>query len=327
MIGDPLAEFTVRQGFQWAMLNFYTFTLVMMRMSGLMTIGPLFGQPVVPANIRVLIVVSISILVTPTLDNHARLAFRQLDVNEDGRLVRDEVPEHLHDRFDVLLQTYGAPEEFGLTIDQYHYTVEMPTSIAGYGRLILGEFALGFVLGLGVLIVLSGLQMAGQLVDQQSGIAIGDVVNPGLDMSGSISGQHLYLLGVVVFLVMTPADGAPMNGHLHIVSALVETFQTLPVGEATISVSSIHLLRDLVHQSLVLAVLVAAPLLAVMSLVALAMGFLGHTVPQINVLIVGFPIRAMVSLFVLAISMSSVGRLVVDMVPRAIDGLQAALRL
>ena len=109
------------------------------------------------------------------------------------------------------------------------------------------------------------------------------------------------------------------------VAALVETFQTLPIGEATVSVSAVELLRDLVHQSLVLAVQVAAPLLATMSLVALAMGFLGHTVPQINVLVVGFPIRALTNLLVLSLSMSGVARAVVDVVPKVIDQIRQAL--
>ena len=75
---------------------------------------------------------------------------------------------------------------------------------------------------------------------------------------------------------------------------------------------AIDLLRDLVHQSLVLGLQIAAPLMAAMSLVALTMGFLGHSVPQINVLVIGFPVRALMSLTVLMASLSGVARLVVD---------------
>jgi len=80
-----------------------------------------------------------------------------------------------------------------------------------------------------------------------------------------------------------------------------------------------------VHQSLVLGVQVAAPLLAAMSLVALTMGFLGHSIPQINVLVIGFPIRVVVSLCVLAMSLSGAARALVDAVPTAIDALYHAL--
>ena len=66
-------------------------------------------------------------------------------------------------------------------------------------------------------------------------------------------------------------------------------------------------------------------LLATMTLVALTMGFLGHTVPQVNVLIVGFPIRAMISLLVIAVTLSGVGRVVVDLVPSVIDDIRKIL--
>ena len=149
---------------------------------------------------------------------------------------------------------------------------------------------------------------------------MGEISNPGFEINGSVTGQFLFMLGVTLLLIMEP-----VGGHLMMVSVLVETFQTLPVGEAYVSASAVELLRDLVYQSLVLGVQVAAPLLATMTLVALTMGFQGHTVPQVNVLIVGFPIRAMISLLVIAVTLSGVGRVVVDLVPSVIDDIRKIL--
>jgi flagellar biosynthetic protein FliR len=55
------------------------------------------------------------------------------------------------------------------------------------------------------------------------------------------------------------------------------------------------------------------------------MGFLGHSVPQINVLVIGFPIRVLVSLLVLTASLSGIARTVVDLVPSTIDALVRAI--
>jgi flagellar biosynthetic protein FliR len=128
------------------------------------------------------------------------------------------------------------------------------------------------------------------------------------------------MFAATVLLVMQPT-----GYHLTMLSALVETFRSIPLGEAFVTTEAIDLLRDLVHQSLVLGIQIAAPLMAAMSLVALTMGFLGHSVPQINVLVVGFPVRALMSLTVLMASLSGVARLVVDVVPRVIDALHHAL--
>lgn len=317
---DGWADLTQRRLLALAVGEFYAFTLVLARMSGLMTVGPLFGQPIVPANIRVLLVILLSLLITPTLRGRAQAAFTAMDANRDGWLTRSEIPEPLGPRFDRLLAKTGQPADGAVSRAQFAARPAIPTGLLDYAWIAVMEFALGGVLGLGVMTVLSGLQLAGQLIDQQTGIALGDVFNPGLDIQASLSGQLLFLLGTTVLLIMEP-----VNGHLLMMGALIDTFQTLPPAEAYVSLTAVELLRDLVHQSLVLAVQIAAPVLAMMSLVALAMGFLGHTVPQVNLLVVGFPVRAMISILILTVSISGAARAVVDVVPRTIDELRFAL--
>lgn len=314
---EQLVDWTRQTLFQSAMLNFYAFTLVLARMSGLTTIGPFFGQSVVPVNVRVLLVLTLSFLITPTLHDQTRAAFFRLDTDADGRLTSAEIPEHLHDEFEEIL---GRPGNFGqqsLSIDEFVFTPQIPTSLLDFAWIIITEFALGAILGLGVTTILSGLQLAGQLIDQQAGLALGEVFNPGLDLEASMTGQTLYLLGTTVLLVMEP-----LNGHLLIASTLMETFQSLPVGHAFVSTDSIDFLSQLVHLSLVLAVRVAAPLLATMTLVALSMGYLGHSVPQINLLVVGFPIRAIISLLILAVTITNAGQITIEAVTAVIEELR-----
>ncbi len=317
---DPLAGVTLQHLLGLATQHFYAFLLVLVRVSGLMTIGPLFGQSIVPANVRIFLVLTISLILTPMLNQQAKVGFDRLDANQNELLSRDEIPEHLLERFDSLVVTAGKLPGASLQKHEFSYPIDVPKTVLDFAWVGVGEFGIGLALGLGVLTILSGLQLTGELIDQQTGIALGGVFNPGLDAETSVSGQLLYLLGIVVMLCMEP-----IGGHIMMVSALVETFQTLPAGEGFLSVSTFEFLRDLVHMSLVLAVQVAAPLLAMMSLVALTMGFLGHTVPQINVLVVGFPVRAMVNLVVLAITLSGAARHVVNIVPYTIDSLRASL--
>ena len=299
------------------MLHFFTFTLVVFRLSGLMTTTPVFSSPNVPLNLRILLVVALSFLLTPMLPNFAKQGFQRLDRNGDGRLQRSEVPDQLQPRVDDLLARKGNPPDESLTWREYQGELHFPKSVLDYLWIAVCEFGLGLVLGVGTTIVLSALQLAGQMIDQQTGISLGEVFNPDLDTDGSLTGTTLYVFGTMLFLVV--------GGHLLVVSALIETFQTLPLGAALVSQSSIDLLIKLVHQSLVLSFQISAPLLATMSVLALGMGFLGHTVPQINILVFGFPIRVLTGLFVMALAMSGIGDLIADSVPAAIDHLREAL--
>src|SRR4029079_17187157 len=140
--------------------------------------------------------------------------------------------------------------------------------------------------------------MSGSLIDAQIGVSLGSVFNPEFENDASLSGEMLHQLGLVVFLVV--------GGHHLIVSALIDTFQAFPVGYAWISPPAIELLSGLVHQSLVLAVQIAAPVMGMMAVVGLAMGFLGHTIPQLNVLVIGFPVRTLVGLLVVGLAVPEI---------------------
>lgn len=319
---EPSSQLTYRQLLEAALGQFYAFTLVVVRMSGLMVVGPIFGQSLVPANVRVFIVLAVSLLVAPTLVDQPKLAFRKLDIDRNAHLVRSEIPDHLLARYDALVERTNRAADDGLTESEFRFTLRAPSSVLEYAWIAAGEFGIGLVLGLGVLTILSGMQLSGEMIDQQTGTAIGEIANPALDINGSVTGQFLFLFAVTVLLLMEPT-----GYHLILMSALVQTFQTLPVGDAFVSTTAVELLRDLVHESLVLGVQVAAPILATMSLVAITMGFLGHTVPQINVLVIGFPVRAVINLLILAITLSGAAEVVIDVVPTAIDRLYHALAL
>ncbi len=116
-----------------------------------------------------------------------------------------------------------------------------------------------------------------------------------------------------------------MSGHLLVVSALLDTFQAIPVGDAAITPSAVNLISDLVHQSLVLGVQISAPVLVAMSFTSLTMGFLSHTVPQINVLNLGFPIRAIINTLILSLSLSGAAYLLMELIPAVIERLQFSM--
>lgn len=312
----PAPDFS--QLLQGATGAFVAFTLVVTRMSGLAVIAPIFGHPSIPVKFRVLLVLAMSLVITPVLlaNDHAR-TFRLLDRDEDRLLTLDEVPESLAGSLADLLKRAGKREDQGLAIDEFFLTLPVPQNVIEYAWLALLEFALGIALGLGVLTIVSGLQMAGSLIDQQIGMSLGNVFNPQFQTESSLSGEMLYQLGLAVFLIV--------GGHHLVISALIDTFQTMPVGYAWVSSGAINLLSDLVHQSLVLAVQISAPMMGMMAVIGLAMGFLGHTIPQLNVLVVGFPVRTLVGLLVLGLAIPAITEALARIVPGGIMHLRQVL--
>jgi flagellar biosynthesis protein FliR len=204
-----------------------------------------------------------------------------------------------------------------IAVTRFGEIVPLPHSLLDYAWIALTEFGIGYVLGWGVATVLSGLQLAGQLIDQQTGLGLAEVFNPELDISGSLTGQTLFLFGTTLFLVL--------GGHLLLFSAVIETFQSLPLGRGWVSQGVVDLLVKLVHQSLVLSLQVAAPLLATLSLLTVTVGFLGRSVPQLGMQAFSLPLRVMLGLFVLALALSGTGEAIADVLPRTVSQLREAL--
>lgn len=163
----------------------------------------------------------------------------------------------------------------------------------------LVELGVGAAVGLGARLVLCGVQAAGELIDHQAGLAFAQVFHPGTDDEATPLGATLGLTAMAVFLLLTPC-----GGDLALAGAAFDLFAALPVGTATTPRPVLDLVVVLGQQSLMLALNVAAPVLAVMSLVTVAVGWLGRTAPALSAGPVLVPVRIVTCLLILMLSLS-----------------------
>jgi flagellar biosynthetic protein FliR len=317
---DQISSLASRDFVKLANWHFYAFLLIVIRIGGLMTAGPLFSQSSIPVNVRVILALGLGFIITPVVLQTSSQNLIAYDANHDGLVSLDEVPVQLQGRVQHLAESRHLDPDRGIPFAAFRSQVAVPARLSGLLVDVLSEFSLGFLLGLGVTILMSGLQLAGQIIDRQIGLEFGSIINPDLQGGASITGQMFFLLGGASLLLLEP-----INGHLLMLQAIVETFDAMPVGEAVLFQGTHELLTELIQKSLLLGVQVAAPVMAAMSLVSVSMGFLGHSVPQINQLVVGFPIRSLAGILILSLSLSGVGRVLVDAVPDVITTLQLAL--
>ena len=213
----------------------------------------------------------------------------------------------------IALSLLVAPTQVGAM-------VAAPSTVLDLGWLVATELAVGAALGLGLTVLLGGLQLAGDVIDQQAGFSLGQVFNPA---SGEMNSPTSSFLTMVSTITLLAAE--PFGVEERVVSGLLDTFVRMPPGQAAVGPTAVRTLVDLGHQSLVLAVRVAAPLIAVSSLVSVALGFLGHTVPQINVLVLGLAVRAGVSLLILALTLGPAGDVVLEMSGAALEAMSGTL--
>ena len=177
-----------------------------------------------------------------------------------------------------------------------------PMSDAAFVAAAAGELLVGAAIGLAAAVVLSGVELGAFHISQQMGLSLAEVFDPVTAQSGDPVRRLLVLLAVVVFL--------GVGGHTMVLSALLESFESVPVGSALAAGRVLDLIVSLLGASFVLGLKVAAPVLAAMLLATVALGLLQKTLPQCNILTVGLPARALLGLALLGIAAAALGHLV-----------------
>ena len=159
------------------------------------------------------------------------------------------------------------------------------------------EVVLGMTLGLGILILFMGLQVAGQIVAQMSALSLADLFDPNFDGNVSVFSHLFEVIALAVFLII--------GGHRQVLEALLETFRTIPPGDATYAPGLTSALVEVVTQSFLLGVRAASPAIVSLLMSILVLGIVSRTLPQLNILAVGFSVNTIVLMGTLGLSLGA----------------------
>ncbi|MBN1587975.1 MAG: flagellar biosynthetic protein FliR [Pirellulales bacterium] len=175
---------------------------------------------------------------------------------------------------------------------QWNVATIQPASMPNYVVLLAAELLIGLFLGLGIVFLLSGAQLAGGLIGRLGGLTLADVFDPASNEQVPLMGRLMCLFTLVIFVAI--------GGHRMVIRVLLDTFESLPPGCMALPVSIAHTLRELLTQSFVLGLRISAPVIMAVLLATLVLGLIGRTLPQLNLLAVGFGLNSMLSFGLLA---------------------------
>lgn len=170
----------------------------------------------------------------------------------------------------------------------------LPSSLSVYLLAVAAETAVGLILGFVASFLFAAVELAGQLIDQDLGLTIANVIDPLSNEQVSIVGQLKLLIATLLFL--------GIDAHHVLLSAVADSFRMVPVLEFRANATLAITVSDtLVSELLDLGVRLAAPTMVSMMLTTVALGFLARAVPEMNIFVVGFSIRLMVGFLILAL--------------------------
>ena len=206
-----------------------------------------------------------------------------------------------------ILHTTDAPVQyrallafaFSLTIMPSQWFVEVvePDSLPAFVVMIAAELLIGLAMGLGFYILFAGMSLAGELIGHVGGLQASQVFDP-------VSGDQVPLMArAYQFLAITIF--ALIGGLNVLVASLLDTFATIPIGTIGFQPDVAFSLVAILSMSFNLSLRVAAPILVSTLISLFVMGLLGKTLPQLNLMSVGFGINSMIMFVVFAFTVGT----------------------
>lgn len=181
-----------------------------------------------------------------------------------------------------------------------YYTMDVePFEVNGdYLLLIIKEVMVGLFIGLLAYIIMSAVQIAGGFIDFQMGFAIANVIDPQTGAQSPLIGQFLNTLALLLLLAL--------NGHHLLLDGVFYSYQFIPMELAWPAFGQenyVEFIMKTFAGIFAVAFQMSIPIVATLFLVDIALGITARTVPQLNIFVVGFPIKIGVSFLVLLVMM------------------------
>jgi len=173
---------------------------------------------------------------------------------------------------------------------------EFPLTGWAMARVILGEMIIGMILGLMIQLFFEAIRLMGQLVGFQTGFAISNVIDPQNGIQISIFANMAYLVAMVIFLLL--------NGHHILLGAIRDSFEVMHIGSFNMDRQVVAEVMACTSDMFVIALKIGSPAIAALLFTKVAFGLVTKLMPQMNIMIVAFPVQIFIGLLFFGITLN-----------------------
>ncbi|GFZ30953.1 flagellar biosynthetic protein FliR [Clostridium zeae] len=161
----------------------------------------------------------------------------------------------------------------------------------------LNEVMTGITLGFVTSIIFYVVEMAGSLMDQQIGLSMISMFDPNTKSNSSLLSRVLYWVAILIFFIV--------DGHHMLIKELSSSYKIVGIGKSIIFQNSIMSILNSFTQYFIIGLKIAIPIVLIIIITDLTMGLISRTVPQLNIMILGMPIKMLVGIasFMIALPM------------------------
>lgn len=163
---------------------------------------------------------------------------------------------------------------------------------------IAREAAIGLAIAFVMRMLIAGAELAGHLSGYQIGFSYGATIDPQSGVRNTMLATLYGSLATLAFLAV--------NGHHAILRALSASYAGLPIGGGSVNATLIGSVQQMLGLVFVVGLRLAAPIVIVLLIVELAVGLISRASPALNFMVIGYPIRLVVGLFLLGVIIGTI---------------------
>ncbi|MDP4083050.1 MAG: flagellar biosynthetic protein FliR [Bacillota bacterium] len=204
------------------------------------------------------------------------------------------------------------------------YSIHPPTfEINGpYILLVIKEAMVGLLIGFCAYLIMSAIQTAGAFIDFQMGFSMANVIDPQTGAQSPLMGQYFHIFGLFLLLAM--------NGHYLLIDGIYNSYHFIPIDKAWLPFGSSKVIEFILKSfgsMFIIAFQMALPVVGSLFLVDVALGIVARTVPQLNIFVVGMPVKIAVGFIVIITVMGSILAVVSNLFETTLQTMRGLLEL
>ena len=185
---------------------------------------------------------------------------------------------------------------------------------------IINEIMVGCILGFIVSMLFNFIKMAGSFMDMQLGLSMLNMFDPNTNTQNTLLGTLSYYVAAVLFFIA--------NGHHMLIKCLAVSFDIVGVGQSIIFSDTFYVMLQSFVKLFIIGVRIALPIIIIAVITDLTMALVARTVPTINVMILGMPIRIVVGLITFSVFLPIFAKIFnasLDMIPGMFESILKSL--
>lgn len=194
----------------------------------------------------------------------------------------------------------------------------LPDDQLAMSVILASETLVGLAIGLTGAFLMHGVVLAGEVMSMQMGLSLGQALGSLPEGATVGVGQLLGYFALTIYLTF--------GGHLTLYQGLAASFAAIPPGQALVSLAGGREIADLAGTVFSVGIRAAAPVMVALLVATLLLAFVSRTVPQLNVMALGFGMNVTVLLGTLAFSLGTVVWVFQEEVTAALLLMQEAIK-